>query len=1000
MDTVPSKALKFILLVAPSPLKPTTEFFASARGRGVPAYRGRGRGGPQAFIPSRPSADTPFPGKGRGFDIPRRQVQGIGAPKGAQRPIPVGAKQTLSSLLLQERPLLKPIMFVPSTEMRFLFQNEEELLQPIVEDVGGYTWIILPSLHSESLLHSPLGDTIQSPIPTADRVTRVFSGGIIPPDEWDNDGGDTEGEIEEVDFNDLGKLLLPTTTNSKTAIPKCKTQVVQVENPTVRGGLTTRNANQKSRPLPTEIESRTKMADKLLSVQNGIGINGNHLFYVDTQPRNVPSGMEFPTSQQPSSSYLPGGDDDIIVYEAPHPRNTFRMCGRDTDFTESSREILTTNEHWGFSTYERHGALPTSGSHSQPKSTISIVGEEPVSSMSPMTVTTTEPASFTSITNGKSTLPDTVETTNAAKETSAATTTTRLRLPPITTPRQAKLWKSKLSRAKKGSPRTPFSAFGTMREEDLLRRLDGERDERYNERRKGDSDIEWGETTDDGGENVVDVGKEVVAEEPESELDIDMKRVLGMLEKGKGLNQASDDIDNGHGMEVDIDIDIATLQRFARGLTGPDAERHVTMDDIECEEIMRMEDEGDRDVALKGSSSSEVDEETADEEEEEALRIEEAKFIRDEDLGNPDRDDDEETDDLGESADDDDDDNYEDNSFRFKLDRLRSMTKTVKGDPDVEDDILERNLSLADLDEAFIRDIDVRSKQFHCFCTYYQCHRICWPKRTTFSPLRIESTSRNCLLPWVVTTKIRIGLPVCILKFYHGRQFISFSFVGWRRDKNMGIPPELSIQYEIDRLKKAERKRARELERATDLLSNEKKGRKAMFTAAAIEPTIIATPNRVIDMTTLVQNIRRFISDLGGPSSMSLPPTDKETRKNTHEIAAVFNLKSVSKGKGDARYITLAKTTKTNIQVNEGKIARILRRSGAKGEGVWKVPRHREGDVVGMAAPKLDKSNVGFKLLAMMGWSEGDRIGASTNGLEAPLTAVIKTTKLGLGAKK
>jgi hypothetical protein len=183
-----------------------------------------------------------------------------------------------------------------------------------------------------------------------------------------------------------------------------------------------------------------------------------------------------------------------------------------------------------------------------------------------------------------------------------------------------------------------------------------------------------------------------------------------------------------------------------------------------------------------------------------------------------------------------------------------------------------------------------------------------------------------------------------------------------------------------------------------------------MLAAAAVDPTIKVLPNRVIDMTTLVQNIRRFIADVGGPSSMSLPPTDKETRKNAHEIALAFNLKSVSKGNGDARYTTLTKTTRTGIQVNEGKIARIVRRSVArggsfmledkKGKGVSRVPKHREGDVVGKAAPKLDESNVGFKLLEQMGWSEGKRIGASTNGLVAPLAAIIKTSKLGLGARK
>ena len=50
-------------------------------------------------------------------------------------------------------------------------------------------------------------------------------------------------------------------------------------------------------------------------------------------------------------------------------------------------------------------------------------------------------------------------------------------------------------------------------------------------------------------------------------------------------------------------------------------------------------------------------------------------------------------------------------------------------------------------------------------------------------------------------------------------------------------------------------------------------------------------------------------------------------------------------------------------------------------------------------APKLDGSNVGFRMLSAMGWGEGDRIGV-VGGLEAPLVAVVKTTKLGLGASK
>ena len=81
------------------------------------------------------------------------------------------------------------------------------------------------------------------------------------------------------------------------------------------------------------------------------------------------------------------------------------------------------------------------------------------------------------------------------------------------------------------------------------------------------------------------------------------------------------------------------------------------------------------------------------------------------------------------------------------------------------------------------------------------------------------------------------------------------------------------------------------------------------------------------------------------------------------------------------------------------------------------APRHKEGDEVGkvricmfvvryqikfcsmQAAPKIHESNIGYKMLSTMGWAEGEVIGLS-GGLEAPLKAIIKNTKLGLGASR
>lgn len=172
------------------------------------------------------------------------------------------------------------------------------------------------------------------------------------------------------------------------------------------------------------------------------------------------------------------------------------------------------------------------------------------------------------------------------------------------------------------------------------------------------------------------------------------------------------------------------------------------------------------------------------------------------------------------------------------------------------------------------------------------------------------------------------------------------------------MPSHLQDQWTKDRAKKAEYKKAREqarLEAAADpLLSKKggKKGRKAMLKAAKFDASI-SIPEHIVDLTSLEQQIRRFLDDIGGHSTMVLPPMGKESRKQVHELAAAFKLKSISKGKGAGRYTTLTKTTMSGIGINAKKIARITKRSnggfvqGASGKNSTSVPRHRDGDEVG-----------------------------------------------------
>lgn len=114
-----------------------------------------------------------------------------------------------------------------------------------------------------------------------------------------------------------------------------------------------------------------------------------------------------------------------------------------------------------------------------------------------------------------------------------------------------------------------------------------------------------------------------------------------------------------------------------------------------------------------------------------------------------------------------------------------------------------------------------------------------------------------------------------------------------------------------------------------------------MLTAQRLEDAIIL-PNRIVDITTLVQQIRRFTDVSCLKQTMALPPMETGHRKKVHELAHAFSLKSKSQGSGNGRYISLIKTTRTVLaKVDEKKIARVL------GNHRKPVQRQREGEEVG-----------------------------------------------------
>ncbi|SNX82293.1 uncharacterized protein MEPE_00999 [Melanopsichium pennsylvanicum] len=179
------------------------------------------------------------------------------------------------------------------------------------------------------------------------------------------------------------------------------------------------------------------------------------------------------------------------------------------------------------------------------------------------------------------------------------------------------------------------------------------------------------------------------------------------------------------------------------------------------------------------------------------------------------------------------------------------------------------------------------------------------------------------------------------------------------------------------------------------------------------------------NMDELNQQIQMFISEKGR-NTMRCQPMDKFARAEVHALAAAYGLGSKSKGKGKDRFPTLIKTSKSGLNVDYRKVKRIVysnagatfgndagrsdfkdkgrknkndRFGGAGGKygvGGGTVPKNRDGEEVGFGADKIGADNIGHKLLAAMGWTEGSGIGSS-QGMANPVGAVVKISRGGLG---
>ncbi|KAI1262031.1 hypothetical protein F5Y18DRAFT_430539 [Xylariaceae sp. FL1019] len=221
----------------------------------------------------------------------------------------------------------------------------------------------------------------------------------------------------------------------------------------------------------------------------------------------------------------------------------------------------------------------------------------------------------------------------------------------------------------------------------------------------------------------------------------------------------------------------------------------------------------------------------------------------------------------------------------------------------------------------------------------------------------------------------------------------------------------LNVAVKKDRLKKAEKKKAREELRTQGLLGKN---------VDPDDPRVKYPGGMSLD--DVANEFEAFL--LGTQEQLSLPPLDKAARQTIHTIANQLRIKTQSAGKGTARYPVLYRSKATwpfdanrfevvfgrvrrtwfgRVDVDEKVVreTRILKRTDAsirKTRTSQQSLTLREGDVVGKHAAEIGIENRGRTMLEKMGWSKGMSLGTGENkGITVPLMHVVKKTKAGLG---
>lgn len=269
---------------------------------------------------------------------------------------------------------------------------------------------------------------------------------------------------------------------------------------------------------------------------------------------------------------------------------------------------------------------------------------------------------------------------------------------------------------------------------------------------------------------------------------------------------------------------------------------------------------------------------------------------------------------------------------------------------------------------------------------------------------------------------------------WHRPSLNNFKNVGKHKEPEFDVSDSdleeaMAIAWKKDRVKKADKKRAREELRSQGLLSKHANPEdlKIKYRGG------MSIDDIEVEFEAFLMGPReqyaRSISALecymtNAFRRLHLPPFDKQSRQTVHLIANKFKIKSQSAGKGNTRCPVLYRTKATlpyepdffnkvfsrikqawfprvdvdDQTVSDAKIFRARSEVGTARARKRGVVHLREGEVVGQHASELGTDNKGRAMLEKMGWSKGMALGTDDNrGIIVPITHVVKKGKAGLG---